>query len=106
MAYINLSELEAREVMPGFMGKFSHGTTMTASFWEIKKGSVLPRHSHIHEQISIVTAGTFEMTLGEEKKVLEPGMVAMIPSNMEHEGIALTDCTIMDVFCPVREDYR
>jgi len=106
MAFIELTDHPAKTIMDGFDGKFVHGKTMTVSFWEIKEGSILPRHSHFHEQISIVSSGKFEITIGEETRIMEAGTIGLIPSNIEHEGRALTDCVIIDVFCPVREDYK
>jgi quercetin dioxygenase-like cupin family protein len=105
MPFTELNPIQAKEIMEGFQGKFVHGATMTASFWKISEGSILPKHSHIHEQISIITAGKFELTIGEETRVMEPGTVGVIPSNIEHEGRAISDCTIIDIFCPAREEY-
>ena len=106
MPFVDLSGLNEREVVPGFHGKFVHSDNMTTSFWRIEAGATLPEHAHPHEQVSVVTSGKFEMTLNGEKRQLEAGTVAVIPSNVKHSGKALTDCTIMDVFYPVREDYR
>lgn len=94
------------EVMPGFRGKFLHGDNMTTVFWEIDEGSVLPEHSHVHEQIATVLKGKFELVIDGQAKVLEPGMTAIIPSNAVHSGKAITDCEINDVFSPVRDDYK
>ena len=106
MPFVELSGLNEREVVSGFHGKFVHSDNMTTSFWRIEAGSELPEHAHPHEQVSVVTSGKFEMTLNGEKRQLAAGTVAVIPSNVKHSGKALTDCTIMDVFYPVREDYR
>ena len=106
MAFIELKDLQVKAIMDGFNGKFVHGKTMTTSFMEIKEGSILPRHSHLHEQISIISSGKFEITIGEETKIMEAGTIGLIPSNVEHEGRAITDCIILDVFCPVRDDYK
>jgi hypothetical protein len=46
------------------------------------------------------------MVIGDEKHVLTSGMTNVIPSNLPHSGFALTDCVVIDTFCPVREDYR
>ena len=64
------------------------------------------RHSHPHEQITYLINGRFEFTVGDETQVLEPGMVVLIPSGATHGGTTVTDCLVVDVFCPVREDYR
>ena len=106
MAFVDLSTLKEKEIVPGFHGKFAHTENMTASFWRIEKGAELPEHAHPQEQISVVVAGKFEMTLDGEKRQLEKGKVALIPANVKHSGRALTDCEIMDVFYPLREDYK
>ncbi len=106
MPFVNLSDLSEKEAVPGFHGKFVHGDNMTSTFWRIEAGAKLPEHAHPHEQLSILTEGKFEMTLDGEKRELAPGMVAVIPSNVVHSGTALTDCMILDVFYPVREDYK
>ena len=106
MAFLDLLTLAEKEIVPGFHGKFAHTENMTASFWGIEAGAELPEHAHPQEQISVVVAGKFEMTLDGKKELLEKGKVALIPANVKHSGKALTDCEIMDVFYPVREDYR
>src|SRR3954471_24407416 len=94
-----------REVIPGFVGRFLHSDTMTFALWEIAAGSPLPEHSHPHEQVVHLHEGEFEMTVDGRTLRMSPGSVFAIPSNARHHGRALTDCRIMDVFCPVREDY-
>lgn len=101
-----LSNIELKEIAPGFKARFVHSEFMTTSFVEIDKGAELPLHSHINEQISIITEGRFEMTIGDTTNIYEPGMVIEIPSQVEHGGKALTPCKITDVFYPAREDYK
>ena len=47
-----------------------------------------------------------ELTVGGETVRLTPGMVMPIPSNVPHTGQAITPCDVLDVFAPVRDDYR
>lgn len=101
-----LKEIKPREVFPGFQGRFIHTTNMTFAYWEIAKGSPVPTHSHVHEQVVNMLDGKFELTVSGQTYVLSSGSVFVIPSNAVHTGMALTDCRILDVFCPVREDYR
>lgn len=95
-----------REIVPGFSARFIHTENNTISFLEVKAGMSLPLHSHIHEQCSFVLEGEFEMTIGEETKILTPEIFAVIPPRVPHGGTAITDCKLFDVFSPVREDYR
>lgn len=106
MPFIRIEDLMEVEVVPGFTGSFLHSENLTIATWEIEAGSSLPEHSHQQEQISIVTEGEFELTLAGETMVLAPGLVAVVPSTASHSGKALTDCSIVDVFYPVRDDYK
>jgi quercetin dioxygenase-like cupin family protein len=103
---INIKDIPAKEIVPGFFGKFVHGQQSTLAFWEIKKGYTLPLHHHVHEQITYIVSGELEMMIGDEKYILTSGMTNVIASNLPHSGFALTDCVVIDTFCPVREEYR
>ena len=46
------------------------------------------------------------MTVDGKTSVLEPGQGAIIPSMVPHGAKALSDCFVIDTFCPVREDYK
>jgi len=105
MPYYEISQLSTKDLLPGFLGRMIHTESMTFSSWTIEKGAELPQHSHPHEQLSIIVKGKFGFTLDSVYQEVTPGMVVVIPSNVEHSGIALEDCEIIDVFSPVREDY-
>jgi len=106
MTLTHLSEIAAREIVKGFHGKFVHTDHITVTFWEIDAGALLPEHAHPHEQITIVISGQLELTVGGERRVLENGLVEVIPGNTPHSGRGLTACTVIDVFYPARDDYR
>jgi len=106
MTFLNLKDIQTREPITGFKGRFIRSDHMTFAHWEIEKGASLPAHSHPHEQVAHVLKGKFELTVGTETRVLSPGMGAIIPPDTPHSGRAVTDCRIIDTFYPVREDYR
>jgi quercetin dioxygenase-like cupin family protein len=83
-----------------------HGGNGTVSFWEIKKGSVLIEHHHVHEQTTYLVEGELEMVIGGEPFLLTPGMVHVIPSHVPHSAVARTDVRVIDFFAPARDDYR
>ncbi|MBL7864192.1 MAG: cupin domain-containing protein [Cyclobacteriaceae bacterium] len=101
-----LQKITPREIFPGFLGRFIHSNNMTFAYWEVKKDSLVPVHSHIHEQVVNMLEGKLELYVDDQRNELTPGTVLVIPSNAVHKGKALTDCKILDVFYPVREDYR
>ena len=102
---IQLDSVAGREIVPGYTAQFIHSKTMTVAYWDIKAGHSLPAHSHVHEQIVNMLEGEFELTVAGNPLRLVPGDVVVLHSNVEHAGRAITDCRILDVFQPVREDY-
>ncbi len=100
------SDIATKEVAPGFFSKLIHTDNNTINFIDVKAGSSIPLHQHVHQQCSFVIEGKFEMTVDGDTQILDPGFFAIIPSNAVHGGAALTDCKIVDIFSPVREDYR
>lgn len=103
---VRLSEIQPHEVMPGFAAKMIHTAQTTHAYWQITKGAALPEHAHVHEQVLNLLEGEFELVLAGVPHRLMAGDVLVIPSNVPHSGTAITDCRILDVFSPVREDYR
>jgi len=70
MPIIDLKTIEKKEPVPGYKVRFVHSDNITLAFWEIKAGSKLPAHSHVHEQVSQITEGEFELTIAESTLVL------------------------------------
>jgi len=106
MNRLQLDKLEAREVVPGCIGRFVHSDNMTISHWAFEAGAVLLAHSHPHEQVANFIEGEFELTVAGETQHLGPGDVVIISPNVVHSGRAISECYIIDAFYPVREDYR
>jgi len=46
------------------------------------------------------------MTIGGKFCPLKAGMYHVIPSNTPHSAVAKVDCIAIDVFSPVRKDYK
>ena len=102
----NLTDIPGRELAPGFLAKLVHGEKTTLSIVDIKKGSILPEHFHVHEQVTYVVKGQLDMIIGKEAFSLTAGTVHVIKSNIPHSAVAVTDCTVIDAFSPAREDYK
>lgn len=106
MSKIKVDSIEAKQLIDGYLARFIHTDHMTFSFVDVVAGKTLPEHSHMNEQVSIMLEGEFELTLDGKPIRFGPGEVIVIPSNVKHSGLAITDCRILDVFNPAREDYR
>jgi quercetin dioxygenase-like cupin family protein len=103
---MNLATLTSKEIMPGYHGKMVHGQKLTWVFWTVDQGAEVKEHHHPHEQIMHVVSGEFEFTLKGETKIYRAGDIVCIPSNISHSGKALTDCELMDIFSPARDEYQ
>ncbi len=106
MPFIDLATVAEREMAPGFRARFVHTDRLTLAYWHIRAGATLPDHAHPHEQVTSLITGAFSLTVDGETRTLAPGGVAVIPPGVRHSGRAETDCVIIDVFHPPRDDYR
>ena len=72
----------------------------------LRKGAIVPRHSHENEQITYVLDGALRFTLGDGRVItVGSGEVLVIPSNLPHQAEALEDTIDLDVFSPPRADW-
>lgn len=106
MQEIWVNDLPVKETMPGYKGRFIHTGNLTFAYWDVAAGSEAPEHSHPQEQVAKVLEGRFELAVDGRPVLLEPGKVVIIPPFVKHGGRAITDCKLLDVFYPVREDYQ
>lgn len=84
------------------------GERMMLAHVYLKKGCIVPAHSHENEQITYVLEGALRFWLGEdgrEEVVVRSGEVLTIPSKVRHKAEALEDTLDVDVFAPPRQDW-
>lgn len=84
------------------------GDQMMLTHVYIKKGGIVPRHSHQNEQITYVLEGGLRFWIGEdESQVIDvlAGDVLHIPSWVQHKAEALEDTLDVDIFSPPRQDW-
>ena len=101
-----IKNINPKQLAPGITGHYAHGEKATFGYIELKKGSVVPIHHHIHEQITYILEGQLDMVIGGVEYSMTAGMYHVIPSDVPHSAIAVTDTKVIDVFGPVREDYK
>ncbi|MFN2637417.1 MAG: cupin domain-containing protein [Gemmatimonadaceae bacterium] len=74
----------------------------------LKKGCIVPKHSHDNEQITYILEGALKFWIGEdgaEEITVSAGEVLHIPSNVPHKAEALEETLDVDVFSPPRQDW-
>ncbi len=74
----------------------------------LKKGAIVPQHSHENEQITYILEGGLRFWIGEDESEvidLRAGDVLHIPSHVKHKAEALSDTLDVDIFSPPRQDW-
>ena len=71
----------------------------------LEKGCVVPTHAHENEQVSCVLSGALRFHFGDRDVLVRSGDVMQIPPNVAHGVDVVEDCVVVDVFCPVRQDW-
>lgn len=62
-------------------------------------------HNHPHTQVSYIQDGEYQVTIGDEIKILKAGDSFYIPSNVMHGVTCIKEGILLDVFSPIREDF-
>lgn len=70
-----------------------------------EKGGIGALHNHPHSQVTHISEGKFEVTIGGETTILEKGDSFYIPSDIMHGVVCLEAGMLVDVFSPMREDF-
>ena len=72
-----------------------------------QKGGVGVPHKHAdHEQAGYIAKGSFELIIGDEKRIVRQGDSYYAPKNRLHGVVALeADSVIIDAFTPGRKDF-
>lgn len=107
MTFFTLNELEQKKIIAGLNLRSVYLDNLMLTFVDFEPGVELPKHSHPHEQITLVMEGTLEFTLGEETKILTAGQGVTVASNVPHSARSLAGpVRVVDAWHPVREDYK
>jgi quercetin dioxygenase-like cupin family protein len=100
-------ECSHHTIFPGVTIRTCAVDKMMLSLASLEPHSVVEEHSHPHEQIGMVVRGRAIFFIGGEQKTLQAGDFYRIPGNVRHKVIALEEpCQALDIFDPIREDYR
>jgi quercetin dioxygenase-like cupin family protein len=106
MQHYNWDAIEEETLNPLVSRRVIHTVRMTVCRIRLKKGAVVPMHSHENEQITMLESGSLRFIFEGEEKILGAGDALPIPPHAPHRVEALEDSVAMDLFSPVREDWR
>ena len=71
----------------------------------LKRGALVPMHSHESEQMTYILQGALRVVVDGEEMTIREGEVLHIPSRIPHQAEALEDTFELDVFSPIRLDW-
>jgi quercetin dioxygenase-like cupin family protein len=100
-------ECSRHTIFPGVHIRTCAGDQMMLSLVDIAPHAVVEEHAHPHEQVGMVLEGQAIFFIGSEHQTLQAGDLYRIPGNVRHKVIALDrPVKALDIFYPVREEYR
>lgn len=103
--YVAWDSVELEDLNPLLKRQFVVGDKVMIARVLLKKGCVVPLHSHHNEQVTYILEGALKFALNGAEVVVRAGEVLCIPPNVPHEAVALEDTVDLDVFTPPREDW-
>ncbi|HJS24016.1 MAG TPA: cupin domain-containing protein [Pyrinomonadaceae bacterium] len=108
VTFYRWDEMPKEELTDTFARRLITGDRVMLAHVYIKKGAIVPRHSHENEQITYILEGGLRFWIGEdESQVVDvmAGEVLHIPSMVQHKAEALEDTLDVDIFSPPRQDW-
>ena len=105
LKYIPWHAVELEDLNPLLQRQFVVGQEMMLARVLLKKGCIVPEHSHHNEQITYVLEGALKFWIDGKVIVVNSGEVLTIPPHMPHKAEALADTVDLDVFSPPRADW-
>ena len=105
MKHLAWKEVELEELTPLFHRQLIVGKEIMLARILLKKGCVVPWHSHVNEQVSSIFEGALKFWIDGKEIVVGPGEVLTIPPNMPHKAEAMENTVAIDVFNPPRADW-
>jgi len=97
IALEKITEMISQKIVPG-------ERQMLAQIY-LKRGALVPMHTHESEQMTYILQGSLRFFVAGEEIIVREGEVLHIPSNTPHQAEALEDTFELDVFSPVRSDW-
>ena len=103
--HIRWSDLPIESLKPLLDRQLVVGDQIMVARILLKKGCVVPMHSHMNEQVAFMQEGALKFTVNGEEIVVRAGEFLCIPPNVPHEAVAIEDTVNIDIFTPPRADW-
>ncbi|HEY3990467.1 MAG TPA: cupin domain-containing protein [Acidobacteriaceae bacterium] len=105
LQHIRFGDMPVERLNPLLDRQFVAGEKSMLARLVLRKGCVVPLHSHENEQITYILEGALKFVIHGKELLVRAGEVLVIPSHMPHSAEAMEDTIDLDVFCPPRADW-
>ena len=105
LKYIPWKSVQLEDLNPLLQRQFVVGQDIMLARVLLKKGCIVPEHSHHNEQLTYILEGALKFWIDGKEIVVNAGEVLTIPPHMPHKAEALEDTLDLDVFNPPRADW-
>lgn len=105
LQHIRLQDMPVEHLNPLIDRQFVAGERSMLARIILRKGSIVPLHSHDNEQITYVLDGALKFVIEGKELIVRSGEILVIPSHVPHSAEALEDTVDLDIFCPPRADW-
>jgi quercetin dioxygenase-like cupin family protein len=106
LQYTGFDTIPVEQLNPLIDRQFVYGDRAMLARLTLRKGAIVPKHSHENEQITYILEGALRFTMGDGRVItVGAGQVLVIPSNMPHQAEAVEDTIDLDIFTPPRADW-
>jgi quercetin dioxygenase-like cupin family protein len=105
LKYIAWKDVELEQVNPLLDRQMITGDEVMLARVLLKKGCIVPEHSHVNEQVTYILEGALKFWIDGKEITVREGEVLTIPSNMPHKAEAMEDTVDLDIFYPPRQDW-
>ena len=105
MPHYRWHEVEHEQLSPLIARRLITGDRLMIAHVYLKKGAIVPEHSHHNEQLTYILEGKLRFTIDGETIDVGAGEVLTIPAHKPHRAEALEDTLDVDVFTPPRQDW-
>jgi quercetin dioxygenase-like cupin family protein len=105
LQHISWRSVAIEDLNPLLQRHFIVGQNIMLARVLLKKGCIVPEHSHHNEQLTYILDGALKFWIDGKEIVVRSGEVLTIPPHMPHKAEALEDTVDLDVFNPPRADW-
>src|SRR5437763_16848656 len=103
LKHIRWKDVELEKLHPLLDRQLVVGDQLMVSRILLKKGCIVPLHSHVNEQVSYILEGALKLWIDGQETLVPAGDLLCIPSSMPHKAEPTEPTVALDIFYPPRQ---